>query len=162
MNQEKINLQKAGFNCSKCNGPIYVDGLRLYCGNCTWEGFLNGAAFLENQIEPTLKTYEPIDLPEIKKPGFFLRLWAKINGHKATIMYGGMIVGGVLAVIPVTALLGKAIFAASLAGEGGALLHREGKKSKYGENGKFGWKNLWEALMSIFRVILNFIKGRRT
>ncbi len=99
------------------------------------------------------KEYPEMDLPEINI-GWLKRFWAKINGHKSTICYIGMLAGGVLSVIPATSLLGKALFAVSFGSVGASLIHREGKASKYGEEGKFGFKDLWNALKDLLNALL--------
>ena len=109
----------------------------------------------DRRPKPVLKEYVPINLPKIKI-SVIHKLWARINGHKSTLCYIGMLAGGILTLIPYTAVFGKALFCVSFGGEGVSLIHREGKASKYGESGQFNFRNLLEALGDLIRAIVRF------
>jgi len=121
------------FKCPRCGSKVTTDGQNYFCKNeaCGWQTHVRDS-----------------------KPTWLQKVWAKINGHKSTLCFIGMLAGGVLTLIPYTALFGKALFCVSFGGESVSLIHREGKVSKYGKPGEFNFKNLLEALGDLIKAIV--------
>ena len=76
-----------------------------------------------------------------------------------------MLAGGVLTLIPATAVLGKALFCVAFGGQGVSLIHREGKQSGYGKPGEFGFKDLLAVLQDVIRAVMrlwHFFERRKS
>ena len=119
---------------------------------------------LKTRIGWVDRTVPPVTLPD-RGPGWLKRLWARINGHKSTLCYIGMLAGGVLTLIPATAVLGKALFCVAFGSEGASLIHREGKQSGYGKPGEFGFKDLLAVLQDVIRAVMrlwHFFERRKS
>ena len=163
MDRETTRWQGAGFKCPRCGAEVLTDGIQMVCEDeCGYKAFFEKQDMSPTaDIKPILNVHDTIKLKEDHSVHWWEKLWLKINGHKSTLCFVGMIAGGILAIIPVTALLGKGIFALSVGGEGASLLHREGKASKFGKLGEFNMKNLLEVVMSIVRAIVQIFSLKK-
>ena len=87
-----------------------------------------------------------MELPELK-----IGFWERLNGSKRNI---GWIVQGVgyLATLAHPAGRGLVILGGLFTGVG--VAHDLGKKSSYGDPGKFGWKDLWQFISDIIQKVL--------
>lgn len=117
-------------------------------------------------VRPNLDTYKPIDLPDQERPNIFLRFLAWWNGKKSVIGGAGALIGVGLTKVPepICQAIGYFLQAICWPLTSLGILHKVGKKSKFGKPGEFKKENLIEIILAIVAVIhsiITFLKRRK-